>query len=470
MATTRFISMRCKKGKSIAASIKEGTDYGKNPRKTRGGELISAYECDPLTVDAEFLLSKKQYASITGRELDRKHDVLLYQIRQSFKPGEITPEQANKIGYQLAMMFTKGRHQFFVATHIDKKHIHNHIYFNSTTLDCTGKFNDFLGSARAVRKISDRLCLENGLSIIENPKRTGKNYGSWLGDRKAPSWREKLYRAIDTALTDKPADFDAFLSNMQSQGYMVKQGKYLAFCAPGQKKFIRCRSLDDDYSEQAIKEKIEGKRPIISKRRKLSSENNRQVNLLIDIQARLRAGKGPGYEHWAKIFNLKQAAQTLNYLTENGISEYAQLKEKAAQSVARFNGASDKIKKMEGRMSEIAALKTHIVNYSKTRDIYIQYRKAGYNRKFYSEHEPEILLHKAAKQAFDALQVKKLPSMKELQTEYGRLLAEKKTLYPEYTQAKKDMRELLTVKANIDRLLSIQEPEIGNEKTKQVER
>jgi len=466
MATTRLIPMRCGKGKTIAASIKDRADYAENPDKTQGRKLVTAYECDPLTVDAQFLLSKSQYASITGREQKRERDILAYQIRQSFKPGEVTPEQANHVGYQLAMSFTKGRHQFIVATHIDKAHIHNHIIFNSTTLDCAYKFNNFWNSSLAVRKISDRLCLENDLSIIENTGKTGKDYGSWLGNRKAPSEREKLSRAIDASLTQKPGNFAAFLHIMQEAGYGVKQGKNLAFCAPGKKKFIRCRSLDDDFTEQAIIERIEGKRPLVPIRKKPSRRNEQRINLLIDIQARLQAGKGPGYERWAKIFNLKQAAQTLNFLSEHGLLEYAQLQEKTVQSTAQFNELSGKIKETEKNLSEITTLKTHIVNYSKTRDVYIQYRKAGYNQKYYAEHEPEILLHKAAKQTFDVLHVEKLPSMKVLKTEYSGLLDAKKKLYQEYAQAKKEMRELLMAKANVDRLLksSTAQPEKESER------
>jgi hypothetical protein len=466
MAATRLIPMRRGKGKTIAASIKDRTDYAENPDKTRAKELVSAYECDPLTVDTQFLLSKKQYASITGREQKRESDILAYQIRQSFKPGEVTPEQANQIGYQLATAFTKGKHQFIVATHIDKAHIHCHIIFNSTSIDGTRKFRNFWGSSLTVRKISDRICLENGLSVIENAGKNGRDYGGWLGDRKAPSGREKLCRAIDVALAEKPADFSAFLRAMEASGYEIKRGKNLAFRVPGQKKFTRCRSLDDDYIEQAIQERIEGRRPLIPSRKKTARRNEQRVNLLIDIQTRLQAGKGPGFEHWAKIFNLKQAAQTLNFLSENGLLEYAQLQEKTAQSAARFNELSDRIKGMESRLSEIAALKTQIANYVKTREVYVAYRKAGYSRKFYAEHEPEILLHKVTKQAFDALNVKKLPTIKVLQTEYGNLLTEKKKLYSEYAQEKKEMRELLTAKANVDRLLgsSSVQLEKGNER------
>lgn len=453
MAATRIIPMHIGKGKTIAASLKDRTDYAGNPDKTNNRELITAYQCDPATVDAEFLLAKRQYQTITGREQWRDKNVLAYQIRQSFKPGEITPENANKISYELAMRFTKGKHGFIVATHVDKAHIHSHIIFNSTTLDCTRKFRDFLGSGRAVRRISDQLCLEHGLSIIENPKRGSRHYGKWLGNKKPSSYQDKLRLAINTALAQKPDDFDSFLRLIASAGYEIKQGKNLAFRADGQKKFTRLRSLGDGYGEQDIRDIIEGKRTLSSSRSTATQKEPQKVNLLMDIQAKLLAGKGPGYERWAKVFNLKQMAQTMNYLTENNLLEYAELEGKAAQAIARFNTLSAQIKIAETRMTEIENLKNHIINYSKTREVYTAYRKAGYSKRFYEAHARDILLHKAAKTAFDALHTKRLPTIKALQAEYETLLAEKKKAYSEYIIARQEMRELLTAKANADRLL-----------------
>lgn len=458
MAATRIIPMHIGKGKTIAQSIKDRTDYAKNPDKTEDGELVTGYACDPATVDAEFLLTKKQYHAKTGRKQERESDVLAYHIRQSFKPGEITPEDANRIGCELAKSWTKGNHQFIVCTHTDRNHIHNHIIYSAVSLDSRRKFRNFWNSTKAVRKLSDRLCLENGLSIIENPKGTKGHYGKWLGDQKPLSWQDKLRAAIDAALAEKPADFSAFLKLMEAAGYEAKSGKYLAFRAAGQKKFTRCRAstLGEDYTEDAIRQSIGGGRV-----RSVSSHSKapaKKVNLLIDIQAKLQVGKGVGYERWAKVFNLKQAAQTLNYLSENGLLEYAQLEEKAAVSTARFNRLSGQIKQAEARMGEIAGLKKQIYNYAKTRQVYIDYRKAGYSRKFYAEHETEILLHKAAKEAFSVLHLEKLPTVKMLQTEYETLLEEKKKAHREYTEAKKEMQEVLTAKANVDRLLGSQEP------------
>ena len=462
LATTRLISMHQNKGKSIADCLADRTDYAKNPNKTNEGEYISAYECDPRTIQGEFLLSKRQYSDITGRQ--QENDVIAYQIRQSFKPDEVSPELANKIGYELGMSFTKGNHAFIVATHIDKAHIHNHIIFNSTSLDCTNKFRDFLGSGKAVRKISDRLCLENSLSIIENPRRGKYHYGRWLGDKKPPSNSEKLRQIIDEILTKKPANFIVFLEEMKLAGYEIKQGTHLSFKGENQKKFIRLRSLGSDYSEEEIKAIISGEKAQTTKKDHHKKPQPR-VNLLVDIQAKLQAGKGAGYEQWAKIFNLKQMAQTINFLTEYKLLAYEDLEKKSLTATDKFNRLSTEIKAAEKRMAEIAILKAHIINYAKTRDVYTDYRKAGYSKKFYEEHTAELLLHKASKAAFDELELKKLPTVKSLQAEYAELLSKKKQAYGTYHSAKKEMQEVLTAKANIDRLLQSETPAKESEKT-----
>lgn len=452
-ATTYFRPRHIDKGKSILATLKQSLDYGKNPKKTRDGFLISSYECDPATADTEFLLAKRQYYYITGREQNRDKNILLYQIRQAFKPGEITAEEANRLAYELAMRFTKGRHAFIVTTHEDKHHIHSHIYFNSTNLDCTGKFDDFKRSGRAIRRLSDTICVENGLSIIENPKPSKGHYGTWLGDTKPLSFQEKLRQTIDAVLEKKPSDFDRFLSLMEAAGYAVKRGKHIKFTGPGQKRGTRCDTLKGNYTEQAIRERIEGTRVVVSGGGSTFEPTTAKVNLLIDIQAKIQAGKGPGYERWAKIFNLKQAAQTLIFLQENDLTEYTQLEKKAAEATANFNSLSEKIKQTESRMKEVSELQKHISNYSRTREVYIQYRKAGYSKKFFAEHEGEILLHQSAKKAFDALGLKKLPSISSLKQEFAILLVEKKKLYQGYRQARENMKNLMTAKANTDRLL-----------------
>jgi hypothetical protein len=470
MAATRLITIHAMKGKTIAETYTERIDYAENPNKTKNGELVTGYMCDPLVADTQFLLAYRQYQTITGRDQGKK-GVLAYHTRQSFKPGEITPQEANQIGYELALSFTKGKHQFTVSTHVDKAHIHNHIIFNAISLDCTRKFRNFWGSYAALRRLSDQICVEHGVSIIENPKPSKGGYGTWMGVDKPLTWQEKLRQNIDAALEEKHADMASFIKVMQEAGYEVKQGKYLAFKAPGQKRFTRLRSLSDDYTDEAILERIEGKRAAPERRARAVIIETATVireapkmNLLIDIQNSIKAKNSPGYEQWAKVFNLKQAAQTLIFLQENNLTEYAKLEEKSAEATKHFNDLTVSIKEKESRLHEISALQKQISNYSRTRSVYTEYRKAGYSKKFLAEHEGDIIIHQAAKKAFDELGLKKLPTIKSLKEEYAAILAEKKKLYQSYHKAKDDMQKLAVAKSNTDRLLNYSASGKGKEK------
>ena len=388
-------------------------------------------------------------------------------LRQSFVPGEITPEDANRLGCELAKRFTKGNHAYIVCTHIDKAHIHNHVIWNSTALSQTRKFRNFWGSSRAVRRLNDTICIENGYSIVENPKRHGKSYNKWLGDKKKPSHRERICAAIDDALAQKPDSFEALLEQLRQAGYEVKGKKVPSLLGGEQKKSIRMDTLGDGYTPADLRAVIAGEKEHTPRKNAVApvKPEKRSGNLLVDIQTKLRAGKGAGYARWATLFNLKQMAQTVAYLQDHELLDYAVLSEKAAEASAHFNELSARIKAAETRMAEIAVLREHIVNYAKTRDTYVAYRKAGYSKKFLAEHESEITIHKAAKNYFDGLGFKKLPTIKALNTEYAELLAEKKAAYADYRKAREEMKELLTAKANIDRILELdKEQEEANER------
>ena len=395
MAATRLIPMRKNKGKSIGACLHNHTSYIQNPNKTEQGELVSSYQCSPLTVDEEFLLTKRLYEQTTGRS--QKSDVIAYQVRQSFKPGEVTPEEANRIGYEFAERFLKGKHAFIVATHTDRAHIHNHIIYNSTALDGTRKFKNFWLSTFAVQRLSDLICLEHQLSTIEyKPYRERQKR---IVYPPKESNRDRLCGIIDTILAERPKDFEVFLQKLEQQGYEVKRGKHTAVKGKGQKRFIRFRTLGTDYGEDEIKAVLEGKTKHQPYQKLPPKEQPFQ--LLVDIQGKMAEDKSVGYKKWATKFNLKEMSKTLLFLQEQKISSAEELRERAAAATERYHALGDSIKAAEARLTEIAVLKTHIINYAKTHEVYAAYRKAGYSKAFLEAHREEITLHKAAKAAFD---------------------------------------------------------------------
>ena len=399
--------------------------YGLNPEKLGA---VSSYLCDPNTAPAEFLLVKSQYLAETGRAVSR--GALFFQIRQAFLPGEVTAEEANRIGYETAMRWTKGKYQFFVCTHTDKAHIHNHIYFNATAFDRSRKFHNFIGSSFALRRLSDRVCIEHELSVIQNPRQHSKgrflHYGQWIGE-KPPSAKQRVRLAILAALEKKPTDFADFLRLMEESGFAVKQGRggVISFLAPGQEKPTRLRAstLGAGFDPEDIKAVIAGERPLPE----LPEEPTvppRRVNLIIDIQERMAQDKGPAYERWAKVYNLKQMAAALR-TTEEPLSKTSEL---------------------------MAAT----VDYAKTRPVFDGYKAARYSKKYLAQHEAELATYRAAKDTMNTiLNGAKLPKIEALKKSRRELAGQKKELYAEYREAQRQMREAVAIKANIDHLLGI---------------
>ena len=444
--------MHKNRGKTLLSCLAARTDYAMDKDKTAEGELISSYECAPQTAAEEFTLSKQIYFQKTGRE--QENDIIAYQFRQSFKPGEVTAEEANKIGYEFAERFLKGKHAFIVCTHINRHHIHNHVIWNSTTLDCSRKFRNFWNSTKAVRRLSDTICMEHGLSVIENPARKGMTYDKWLGGSAKVSNRDMLRKAIDEVLMQKTQNMDEFLRLLEEKRFTVKRGKHVTLKYKDFKKAVRLDSLGDGYTEEDIRAVLIGKRKHVQ--RKQSNRNS----LLIDIDSKLRMNKKT-----AKVRNLKQMAQTINYLREHGLLDLAELQRKTADVTAKYHELSDKIKSAEARMKEIGEMKAQIIAYMRTHEVYDSYKKSGYSRTYYTEHEGEILKHKAAKKAFDEWNLRKLPTVKNLNAEYTDLVKQKKTLYAEYSAVRSEMRELLIHKSNVEKILGIGE----NEAKKQTE-
>ena len=427
-----------------------------------------AVSFDAYTADAEFALSKREYFQLTGRRQDS--DVIAYQVRQSFRPGEITPEEANRIGYEFAERFLKGNHAFIVCTHTDKQHIHNHIYWNSTSLDCTRKFRNFWGSTMAVRKLSDLICVQHRLSVIDNPKPHGISYNRWQGDIEKLSNRDRLCLDMDAALAKKPHDLEGFYSLMEQAGYTVARGKNITFSHPRQKRNIRMRSLPEEYREDAIREVLAGRR-IHNPRKRRSPLAEQKAQLVSALEAKQNQGRGRYYDLSIQNQITKQQAKALLYYQQHGFTsadDFDAFAESVEAVKQRKDALSAQITSAEKRLNEIAVLQKHITNYLKTKDIYAGYRASGYSKAYYEEHEDAIKLCKASKRAFDELlpsdtsgktagsHKKQLPSMKALRAEYAELLAMKKAAYPEYYKAKDEYRELLTYQANLAGLFGIE--------------
>ena len=433
---------------------------------------MSSYLCDPETAHAEFMLVKGQYQAETGRTAEQ--GALCYQIRQAFPQGEVTPKEANRIGYETAMRWTKGKYQFFVCTHTDKGHIHNHIYYNSTAYDRSRKFRNFIGSSFALRRLSDRVCLEHALSVVERPKLHSKgrflHYGQWQGEVRPPSQKEQIRCAIDTALSKRPADFADFLRRMEAVGFQVVHGRggVISFRAPGHDRAARLRAstLGAGYGREDIQAVIDGKAPTRTApvRR---APTPRRVNLLIDIQERMCQGKGPAYERWAKVYNLKQMAAALQYLKEQQLYEYDDLAAKTDAATERFHTLAGDIQQTEAELSRVSDLMAAVVQYAKTRPAFDGYKAAKYSRKYLAEHEAELADYRAAKATMaELLGGEKLPKMDVLKEKRRQLAARKKTLYLEYRKAQQDMRELVAVKGSVDHLRGLTDNQRNKEQAR----
>ena len=429
---------------------------------------MSSYLCDPETAHAEFMLVKGQYQAETGRTAEQ--GALCYQIRQAFPQGEVTPKEANRIGYETAMRWTKGKYQFFVCTHTDKGHIHNHIYYNSTAYDRSRKFRNFIGSSFALRRLSDRVCLEHALSVVERPKLHSKgrflHYGQWQGEVRPPSQKEQIRCAIDTALSKRPADFADFLRRMEAVGFQVVHGRGGVISFHDRAARLRASTLGAGYGREDIQAVIDGKAPTRTApvRR---APTPRRVNLLIDIQERMRQGKGPAYERWAKVYNLKQMAAALQYLKEHQLFEYDDLAAKTDAATERFHTLAGDIQQTEAELSRMSDLMAAVVQYAKTRPAFDGYKAAKYNRKYLAEHEAELADYRAAKVTMaELLGGEKLPKMDVLKEKRRQLAARKKALYLEYRKAQQDMRELVAVKGSVDHLRGLTDNQRNKEQAR----
>ena len=433
--------MAVTKIKPVKSTLSKALDYIENPDKTDGKMLISSFGCSYETADIEFGYTLSQ-------ALDKGNN-LAFHLIQSFAPGEVDYEKAHEIGKQLADAVTKGQHEYVVTTHIDKGHIHNHIIFCAVNFVDHHKYNSNKRSYYGIRNMSDKLCRENGLSVVVPGKGSkGKSYAEYQAEKTGTSWKGKLKIAVD-ALIPQVSSFEELLQRLQAAGYEIKPGKYVSCRAPGQERFTRLKTLGADYTEEAIRERIAGRRAKAAK----APREQRGVSLLIDIENSIKAAQSKGYEQWAKIHNLKQAAKTMNFLTEHKIEQYADLVSRIEEMAAESGQAADALKNAEKRLADMAVLIKNVSTYQKTKPVYDAYRKARNREKYRAGQEQAIILHEAAARSLKAAGIAKLPNLAALQSEYEALQAQKEALYADYGKLKKKVREYDIIKQNIDSIL-----------------
>ena len=447
--------MAVTKIKPIKSTLSKALDYIQNPDKTDGKMLVSSFGCSYETADIEFEYTLSQAL--------QKGNNLAFHLIQSFEPGEVDYETAHKIGKQLADAVTKGQHEYVLTTHIDKGHVHNHVIFCAANFVDHRKYNSNKRSYYGIRNMSDKLCRENGLSVVVPGKGSkGKSYAEYQAEKTGTSWKGKLKTAID-ALIPQVSSFEELLQRLQAAGYEIKPGKYISCRAPGQERFTRLKTLGADYTEDALKERIEGKRTRAAK----APRADRGVSLLIDIQNSIKAAQSRGYEQWAKIHNLKQAAKTMNFLTEHKIEQYDDLTAKIAEIQTESEQAADALKNVEKRLADMAVLMKNVSTYQKTKPVYDAYRKAKNKEKYRAGQERAIILHEAAARSLKAAGVSKLPNLAALKAEYEKLQTQKEALYADYGKLKKQVKEYDVIKQNID---SILQAEKQPEREKETER
>ena len=433
--------MAVTKIKPVKSTLSKALDYIENPDKTDGKMLISSFGCSYETADIEFGYTLSQ-------ALDKGNN-LAFHLIQSFAPGEVDYEKAHEIGKQLADAVTKGQHEYVVTTHIDKGHIHNHIIFCAVNFVDHHKYNSNKRSYYGIRNMSDKLCRENGLSVVVPGKGSkGKSYAEYQAEKTGTSWKGKLKIAVD-ALIPQVSSFEELLQRLQAAGYEIKPGKYVSCRAPGQERFTRLKTLGADYTEEAIRERIAGRRAKAAK----APGEQRGVSLLIDIENSIKAAQSKGYEQWAKIHNLKQAAKTMNFLTEHKIEQYADLVSRIEEMAAESGQAADALKNAEKRLADMAVLIKNVSTYQKTKPVYDAYRKARNREKYRAGQEQAIILHEAAARSLKASGIAKLPNLAALQSEYEALQAQKEALSADYGKLKKKVREYDIIKQNIDSIL-----------------
>lgn len=438
--------MAVTKIKAIRGTLSKAIAYILNPEKTDEKLLVSSYGCASETAAREFEWTRK-IAEQKGMNPVR---IIARHVIQSFEIGEVTPELAHEIGKQFADEILGGKYEYVLTTHIDKDHVHNHLIFNAVDFVNYHAYKSYKRIYYDMREVSDRLCKENGLSVIPPSQNKGMGYKEYTEAKRGTSWKQKLKQTIDR-LVITAKDYDDFLRLMQEAGYEIKTGKYISFRAKGQERFTRSKTIGENYTEERIKERIAGRTP----RRSQRQTTPKGISLIGDIQKRIRLIDSKGYEYKAKLTILKEAARTLNYLTENNLLQYADLEKKVEDVHSSYDRIGKELKGVEARLREVQPLIKNISNYQRLKPVYDAFQKAKDKPGFKAKHEAELVIFEAARSTLLAIQGdEKLPSLKTLQAEQAQLFEEQERLYAERNRFKKEAKQIETIKSNVDTFLS----------------
>ena len=438
--------MAVTKIKAIRGTLSKAIAYILNPEKTDEKLLVSSYGCASETAAREFEWTRK-IAEQKGMNPVR---IIARHVIQSFEIGEVTPELAHEIGKQFADEILRGKYEYVLTTHIDKDHVHNHLIFNAVDFVDYHAYKSYKRIYYDMREVSDRLCKENGLSVIPPSQNKGMSYKEYTEAKRGTSWKQKLKQTIDR-LVITAKDYDDFLRLMQEAGYEIKTGKYISFRAEGQERFTRSKTIGENYTEERIKERIAGRTPRRNRRQTVP----KGISLIGDIQERIRLIDSKGYEYKAKLTILKEAARTLNYLTENNLLQYADLEKKVEDVHSSYDRTGKELKVVEARLREVQPLIKNISNYQRLKPVYDAFQKAKDKPSFKAKHEAELVIFEAARSTLLAMQGdEKLPSLKTLQAEQQRLLDEQQRLYDERAKLKKEVKQIETIKSNVDTFLA----------------
>ena len=438
--------MAVTKIKAIRGTLSKAIAYILNPEKTDEKLLVSSYGCASETAAREFEWTRR-IAEQKGMNPVR---IIARHVIQSFEIGEVTPELAHEIGKQFADEILGGKYEYVLTTHTDKDHVHNHLIFNAVDFVDYHAYKSYKRIYYDMREVSDRLCKENGLSVIPPSQNKGMSYKEYTEAKRGTSWKQKLKQTIDR-LVITAKDYDDFLRLMQEAGYEIKPGKYISFRAEGQERFTRSKTIGENYTEERIKERIAGRTP----RRSQRQTTPKGISLIGDIQERIRLIDSKGYEHKAKLTILKEAARTLNYLTDNNLLQYADLEKKVEDVHSSYNRTGKELKGVEARLREVQPLIKNISNYQRLKPVYDAFQKAKDKPGFKAKHEAELVIFEAARSTLLAMQGdEKLPSLKTLQAQQQRLLDEQQRLYDERAKLKKEVKQIETIKSNVDTFLA----------------